>query len=562
MLDFYNSSWEWDSDGEYQEDGLLHYDKVRQTHAVGCYRVFEVGDTVILSQDEDKESIKPQDVYIAHIVDLFEDPSEESVDFEHMKVCFRWFYWNGSEVDDNALMKRDQLDDSTSELKDEDFFLSDKIEEIPNSVMTIVGRALLCPAMHELQAYKSRLAEGRERTQALLESREKTMLEYTDNDSVYLARWFYAQDEPDLPPGGKLIALPKGALDHLLSHPTQDDIYHVVQKRIRKAEQQVLRARKAEQLVASARKAEQQPVKRAANVMRPSSGGKPAERPKVGVREKLTASRKRKEMPAERDGGAVKKMRKSTTSDDTDVALSASAGTAYSLLAIPRKSSAGSSRGQEKMAPTEAGAGKLALAASDSKLSLKTPQLKVPTKTTSPKLARKESPKPLGSKPLSPRLSAKAPTLKPSKTSKSIVKLSKPPKSPPMKRLKAPSPAREQLAQPAESAEEKIAANTATGKDEPAAVQEAAASNEMTGLLASLGAARATALIPQMWALLVRQFQSITQERGGLDRISGSDYDLALQRAKDERRAETNPRSPAIAHDPAGASDQAGASVE
>lgn len=90
MLEAKGSSWRWEDEGTTSADGLQHYSSVRETLQGGCYRVFRKGDVVVTVQDAESDSIDPENVNLAQIIDLFEVPDGDKTQFEHMVVVFRW----------------------------------------------------------------------------------------------------------------------------------------------------------------------------------------------------------------------------------------------------------------------------------------------------------------------------------------------------------------------------------------------------------------------------------------------------------------------------------------
>lgn len=229
MLNIVNSTWRWDSTAVRDSKGLLHYTRARQTLAQGAHRMFHVGDAVILRKGS-RDSTQTPYIHVAIILDFYESKNNGSRrGYRSMVFTVRWLHWN-REVSDAVRESRDRADWSVCALELDDFFLSDTIEKQPNSVMTIVGRALLSPSSSELDALRTRLDAGIVAAQIVLWSGAAEELEFSENDRIILVRWFLAGAVLPLPIPFKLHAMPLGSLQALLERPSNKEIHGELQR--------------------------------------------------------------------------------------------------------------------------------------------------------------------------------------------------------------------------------------------------------------------------------------------------------------------------------------------
>lgn len=229
--------------------GCPRYQTVRHTLDGQCFREFSVGDCVVLSKrgdadDEPETALEPQNVYLAQIVDMFEDDSDASGDgggedsedtpYDSLKILLRWFYYHDDEeANREAIAKREfgsrRGGVERRALAKDDFFFSDFVDEQEiNNVTCIIGRAFLCASEAEARGTRKKLQDGKQKSRKIMCEYQRVgkdrripcgPLEATENDGVYLCRWFYKTDSEFN--ARSVRWLPDGVLEHLVSHPTR-----------------------------------------------------------------------------------------------------------------------------------------------------------------------------------------------------------------------------------------------------------------------------------------------------------------------------------------------------
>lgn len=480
MLDIAGSEWRWEERGVVGSDGRAHFARVRQTLAGGCYRVFAVGDAVILMGRAGVVSTAPADVYLAQILDFYEafPPAaggDATATAEGMKVVFRWFYWNATEVPALALRRRDPVSNGDSSapapLMEEDFFMSNFVErEQPNSVSTIIGRALLCPSLRELPEYKARLARGRAEARALLAAAASARLPLTESDQVYLCRWYYARadDGPSFPPPGRLIALPHGALSYFLRYPTCDPngVYPKLLEFRRRARAQVRAARRGD----AARGASLSARGKGAAAVKGKSAARAESKPAASEKKQADAA-----APAMLSDVTFVPVPAAVPVEKVDAEPAIESAGVPVAAAAPAVAAAHDVRRGQPPLPAENAAGVASAARSTEGSGTGT----------------------VASEPGRPRARGTAAELR--VAGGGIAKRAQAPKRPgALQQAKA-------LQSKACSAEGAVTDSAAPARVEPA------------GLLSGLRGTRLDGFLPRMWAAVLRQVQVVAGERGGLD---------------------------------------------